>query len=248
MVLGPDGSARPELFVKDRLHFCPRATSCSGSGQAVPAQSSGGDTGHGPEMPGRVGSWRDPIGAWPWPSNAGTIRTTSAASWTHRPAITSGPSRRSRADGRGHIGCGTSSRRSRAGIQLDVPKQYSIQSVAEAGAYLDHPLLGRGLVECAEAAMGVEGRSAYGDLRLTRRHEAQILRDPVRRRDALGFGVCPAARRAFRRSACLQDAPNPRNGVRVGRLNDPPLPLRAAVPSPGLMIARLSFTACEAHP
>jgi uncharacterized protein (DUF1810 family) len=39
-------------------------------------------------------------------------------------------------------------------------RRYSIQSVAEAGAHLDHPLLGRGLVECAEAAMGVEGRSA----------------------------------------------------------------------------------------
>jgi uncharacterized protein (DUF1810 family) len=37
---------------------------------------------------------------------------------------------------------------------------YSIKSLAEARAYLDHPLLGRRLVECAEAALGVEGRSA----------------------------------------------------------------------------------------
>jgi uncharacterized protein (DUF1810 family) len=40
-------------------------------------------------------------------------------------------------------------------------RRYSIKSVDEARAYLDHPLLGPRLVECAEAAMGVEGRSAY---------------------------------------------------------------------------------------
>ncbi len=39
-------------------------------------------------------------------------------------------------------------------------RRYSIKSVAEARAYLDHPLLGRRLVECAEAALSVEGRSA----------------------------------------------------------------------------------------
>jgi uncharacterized protein (DUF1810 family) len=39
-------------------------------------------------------------------------------------------------------------------------RRYSIKSVAEARAYLDHPLLGPRLVECSEAAMGVEGRSA----------------------------------------------------------------------------------------
>ena len=39
-------------------------------------------------------------------------------------------------------------------------RRYSIKSLAEARAYLDHPLLGRRLVECADAAMGVEGRSA----------------------------------------------------------------------------------------
>jgi uncharacterized protein (DUF1810 family) len=40
-------------------------------------------------------------------------------------------------------------------------RRYSIKSLAEARAYLDHPVLGRRLVECAEAAMGVEGRSAH---------------------------------------------------------------------------------------
>ncbi|MFI5342276.1 MAG: DUF1810 domain-containing protein [Candidatus Methylomirabilales bacterium] len=39
-------------------------------------------------------------------------------------------------------------------------KYYSIKSVAEAKAYLDHPLLGPRLLECAEAAVRVEGRSA----------------------------------------------------------------------------------------
>ena len=39
-------------------------------------------------------------------------------------------------------------------------RRYSIKSVAEAKAYLDHPVLGPRLVQCAEAALGVEGRSA----------------------------------------------------------------------------------------
>jgi uncharacterized protein (DUF1810 family) len=39
-------------------------------------------------------------------------------------------------------------------------KRYAIKSVAEAKAYLDHPVLGPRLRECVEAALGVEGRSA----------------------------------------------------------------------------------------
>ncbi len=39
-------------------------------------------------------------------------------------------------------------------------KYYAIKSIAEAKAYLDHPILGPRLRECAEAAVGVEGRSA----------------------------------------------------------------------------------------
>jgi uncharacterized protein (DUF1810 family) len=39
-------------------------------------------------------------------------------------------------------------------------RRYSIKSAAEARAFLDHPLLGPRLFECAEAATGVEGRSA----------------------------------------------------------------------------------------
>ncbi len=39
-------------------------------------------------------------------------------------------------------------------------KHYAITSVAEAQAYLDHPVLGPRLLACAEAVLGVEGRSA----------------------------------------------------------------------------------------
>ena len=39
-------------------------------------------------------------------------------------------------------------------------KRYAIKCVAEAEAYLAHPVLGPRLAECCEAAVGVEGRSA----------------------------------------------------------------------------------------
>jgi uncharacterized protein (DUF1810 family) len=39
-------------------------------------------------------------------------------------------------------------------------RHYAIKSLAEAETYLKHPVLGPRLVECAEAALGVEGRSA----------------------------------------------------------------------------------------
>lgn len=39
-------------------------------------------------------------------------------------------------------------------------ERYAIGSVAEAEAYLRHPVLGPRLHECAEAAVGVSGRSA----------------------------------------------------------------------------------------
>jgi uncharacterized protein (DUF1810 family) len=40
-------------------------------------------------------------------------------------------------------------------------KRYAIKSLAEARAYLQHPVLGPRLVECAEAALGVEGKTAH---------------------------------------------------------------------------------------
>jgi len=39
-------------------------------------------------------------------------------------------------------------------------KIYAIKSLAEAEAYLRHPVLGPRLIECTEAVLGVEGRSA----------------------------------------------------------------------------------------
>ena len=39
--------------------------------------------------------------------------------------------------------------------------RYSIKSIAEAEAYLSHPLLGPRLLECCEATLCVDGRSAY---------------------------------------------------------------------------------------
>ena len=40
-----------------------------------------------------------------------------------------------------------------------VSKRYSIKSVEEAKAYLNHPVIGPRLIECAEATTRVEGRS-----------------------------------------------------------------------------------------
>ncbi|MGC8639301.1 MAG: DUF1810 domain-containing protein [Isosphaeraceae bacterium] len=39
-------------------------------------------------------------------------------------------------------------------------RRYAIKSIAEAEAYLKHPVLGPRLVACAEAALAVQGRSA----------------------------------------------------------------------------------------
>ena len=40
-------------------------------------------------------------------------------------------------------------------------KRYSIKSIAEAKAYLAHPVLGPRVRECTEAVLGVEGRTAF---------------------------------------------------------------------------------------
>jgi uncharacterized protein (DUF1810 family) len=44
--------------------------------------------------------------------------------------------------------------------QSAMSRRYAIRSRAEAEAYLMHPVLGPRLVECAEAVVSVEGRSA----------------------------------------------------------------------------------------
>jgi uncharacterized protein (DUF1810 family) len=45
--------------------------------------------------------------------------------------------------------------------QSSTSKKYSIKSVAEAKAYLAHPVLGPRLIECCEAALKIDGRSAH---------------------------------------------------------------------------------------
>jgi uncharacterized protein (DUF1810 family) len=42
-----------------------------------------------------------------------------------------------------------------------ISRRYAIRSRAEAKAYLMHPVLGPRLIECAEAVVSVEGRSAF---------------------------------------------------------------------------------------
>ena len=49
-----------------------------------------------------------------------------------------------------------------AGLGVSPTSQrYAINCVAEAEAYLSHPVLGARLLECAEALLRVEGRSAH---------------------------------------------------------------------------------------
>jgi len=43
----------------------------------------------------------------------------------------------------------------------ETSRRYAIRSTAEARAYLAHPLLGPRLIECFEAALGVEDRTAH---------------------------------------------------------------------------------------
>jgi uncharacterized protein (DUF1810 family) len=43
----------------------------------------------------------------------------------------------------------------------ETSRRYAIRSIEEARAYLAHPVLGPRLEECAEAVLGVEGRSAH---------------------------------------------------------------------------------------
>src|SRR4028118_2234163 len=38
-------------------------------------------------------------------------------------------------------------------------KQYAIKSIEEAQEYLNHPVLGKRLKECAESVLAIEGRS-----------------------------------------------------------------------------------------
>jgi len=43
----------------------------------------------------------------------------------------------------------------------EMSRRYGIRNAAEARAYLAHPLLGPRLIECFEAALSVDGRTAH---------------------------------------------------------------------------------------
>lgn len=60
-----------------------------------------------------------------------------------------------------------------------VSQRYSVKSSAEAEAHLSHPVLGPRLLACAEAALGVEGRSALDILGSSRRHARAPIRAAV---------------------------------------------------------------------
>ena len=76
-------------------------------------------------------------------------------------------------------------------------RRYSIKSVAEAEAYLSHPVLGPRLRGVRRGGPPRRGSVRTRDLRGPRRHEAEILRHPLRLRLARGFGVPSADRQVF---------------------------------------------------
>jgi uncharacterized protein (DUF1810 family) len=43
----------------------------------------------------------------------------------------------------------------------ETSRRYAIRDTAEARAYFEHPLLGPRLIECFEAALSIEGRTAH---------------------------------------------------------------------------------------
>jgi uncharacterized protein (DUF1810 family) len=45
--------------------------------------------------------------------------------------------------------------------QSSTSRTYAISSLAEASAYLQHPVLGRRLIECTRILAGLEGRTAH---------------------------------------------------------------------------------------
>lgn len=59
-------------------------------------------------------------------------------------------------------------------------ERYAIAGLSEAVAYLQHPLLGQRLNECAQALLQHTGRSA-ADTRLARRSQTALEHDAVRR-------------------------------------------------------------------
>ena len=70
----------------------------------------------------------------------------------------------------------------------ETARRYAIRGLDEARAYLEHPVLGPRLVECAEAVLAVQGCSAQ-----------EIFGTP----DDLKLRSCATLRRCRRRGRCL---------------------------------------------
>ena len=87
---------------------------------------------------------------------------TCAGSWPPRTpaAPTSAPSPSCGPGARPATGCGSSSRRSQGLGYSPTSRTYAITSLAEARAYLAHPVLGGRLTECAGTLAGLRGRTA----------------------------------------------------------------------------------------
>jgi uncharacterized protein (DUF1810 family) len=83
------------------------------------------------------------------------IRSTSSASWTRRPLSTGRSSRNCRADKNGHIGCGTSFRRS----PVSASARWRNASRTEAVAYLEHDVLGPRLLECTRLVLAASEKT-----------------------------------------------------------------------------------------
>ena len=70
-------------------------------------------------------------------------------------------SQKSAAGRSARIGCGSYFRSTLGWESSATSQRYAIKSAAEAVAYLNDPVLGRRLVECSEAVLRSEGRSAH---------------------------------------------------------------------------------------
>jgi uncharacterized protein (DUF1810 family) len=89
--------------------------------------------------------------------------------------------------------------------QGEMSRRYAIESLEEARAYLEHPVLGPRLVECARALLGHEGRSA---------EEIMGGIDAVKLRSSMTL-FAEAARIASPREASLSDASRGLDGAEV---------------------------------
>ena len=94
--------------------------------------------------------------------------------------------------------------------QSEVSRFYAIASLAEAQAYLAHPVLGPRLRECAGIVAVARAASAEDMFGPHRRREAPLVDDAVPPRGPGHAGVSPRARPLVRRRAGSRDGRTPR--------------------------------------